>query len=95
MITWDNVDREASSSQTAKWDNKPGERKEAGWVTQMCYLIYVTGILIENHLISGTELGAEGTMTTKDKPLYSGRFMVWGGVRETDIKQIIYTLKQL
>lgn len=59
------------------------------------YLIYVTGILIENHLISGTELGAEGTMTTKDKPLYSGRFMVWGGVRETDIKQIIYTLKQL
>lgn len=60
----------------------------------MWYLIYVTGILIENHLISGTELGAAGTMTMKDKLLHSGRFIVWDGVRETDIKQTIYTLKQ-
>lgn len=76
MIIWDNVAREVSSSKRAKWDNKPGEQKEAGWVTQMCYLIYVTGILIENHLISCTELDAEGTMTMKDKPLHSGIFIV-------------------
>lgn len=46
----------------------------------MCSFIYVTSAFFEDDWVLGTVLGAEGTTTDEDKPLYHGDYSLgWSG----------------